>query len=214
MSSRQDILHRVKANKPSWQPLPAQLSFGQVPEEARPALFLQSITSAGGVALRVGSLAAVGAALEELFPGPERLLNTLPAVGYGQAPAAHYPSGHGLAQLELAVVAGSLAVAENGAVWVSEKDLPTRVLPFICEHLVLVVHRHQLVGTMHEAYDRLQVNQDGYGVFIAGPSRTADIEQSLVIGAHGPKRAHIFLVDDVADRNSGSQDLPLESSQG
>ena len=101
-----------------------------------------------------------------------------------------------LAQLELAVVAGSLAVAENGAIWVSEASLPTRVLPFICEHLVLVVYLSQLVGTMHEAYERLQVDEAGYGVFIAGPSRTADIEQSLVIGAHGPKRTHVFLVDD------------------
>ncbi|MGV3642197.1 MAG: LutC/YkgG family protein [Adhaeribacter sp.] len=196
MSSRQDILNRVKANKPSWQALPGQLSFGQVPQQERLALFLSSISSAGGVAGRVSSLAAVGAALAELFPGPERLLNTLPGIGYGQAPEAHYPSGHGLAQLELAVVAGSLAVAENGAVWVSEKNLPTRVLPFICEHLVLVVYLSQLVGTMHEAYERLQVDEAGYGVFIAGPSRTADIEQSLVIGAHGPKRTHVFLVDD------------------
>lgn len=196
MSSRQDILNRVKANKPSWQALPEQLSFGQVPQQERPALFLSSISSAGGVAGRVDSLAAVGAALAELFPGPARLLNTLPGIGYGQAPEAHYPSGHGLAQLELAVVAGSLAVAENGAVWVSEKNLPTRVLPFICEHLVLVVYRSQLVGTMHEAYERLQVDEAGYGVFIAGPSRTADIEQSLVIGAHGPKRTHVFLVED------------------
>lgn len=196
MSSRQDILNRVKANKPSWQDLPGQLSFAQVPQQERLALFLRSIASAGGVALQAGSLAAVGTALAELFPGPERLLNTLPGIGYGRAPEAHYPSGHGLAQLELAVVAGSLAVAENGAVWVSEQNLPTRVLPFICEHLVLVVYHSQLVGTMHEAYERLQVDEAGYGVFIAGPSRTADIEQSLVIGAHGPKRTHVFLVED------------------
>lgn len=195
MSSRQDILNRVKTNKPSWQPLP-ELAFGVVPEAERLALFLKSIASAGGVALRVGDLPAIGTVLADLFPGPERLLNTIPAIGYGQAPAAHYASGHGLAHLELAVVAGSLAVAENGAIWVSEDSLPTRVLPFICEHLVLVVSHSQLVGTMHEAYARLQVDAPGYGVFIAGPSRTADIEQSLVIGAHGPKRTHVFLVDD------------------
>jgi L-lactate dehydrogenase complex protein LldG len=136
--------------------------------------------------------------LQQAFAGPERLINTIPEIGYGLAPAATYASGHVLAQLELAVVAGSLAVAENGAIWVSDASLPTRVLPFICEHLVLVIYQSQIVGTMHEAYDRLQVSATGYGVFIAGPSRTADIEQSLVIGAHGPKRAHVFIVQDLA----------------
>jgi L-lactate dehydrogenase complex protein LldG len=196
MSSREEILKRVKANKPAWQPLPDLLSFGTVPAAERLALFIKSFESGGGVAVRVPDLPAIGAWLAQAFAGPERLINTIPEIGYGLAPATLYPSGHVLASLEMAVVAGALGVAENGAVWVSEASLPTRVLPFICEHLVLVISQSQLVGTMHEAYARLQVDAAGYGVFIAGPSRTADIEQSLVIGAHGPKRAHVFIVED------------------
>jgi L-lactate dehydrogenase complex protein LldG len=204
MSSREEILNRVKANKPAPEPLPAQLSFGSVAEADRQALFIKSFESAGGIAVQVPDLPSIGQVLGQTFAGPERLLNTIPAIGYGLAPAAAYPSGHQLAHLELAVVAGSLGVAENGAVWVSADSLPTRVLPFICEHLVLVIYQSQLVGTMHEAYDRLQVAAPGYGVFIAGPSRTADIEQSLVIGAHGPKRAHVFIVEDpVAGNGNG-----------
>jgi L-lactate dehydrogenase complex protein LldG len=195
MSSREEILNRVKTNKPAAEPLPAQLSFAQVPAAERLALFIKSFESAGGVAVQVPDLPSIGIVLEQAFAGPERLINTLPAIGYGLAPADAYASGHVLAHLELAVVAGTLAVAENGAIWVHEESLPTRVLPFICEHLVLVIYQSQIVGTMHDAYDRLPA-MPGYGVFIAGPSRTADIEQSLVIGAHGPKRAHVFIVAD------------------
>lgn len=205
MSSREQILNRVKANKPAFAPLPDQLSFGTVPEGERLAAFIKIFEAGGGVAVRVRSLSTIGAWLAEHYAGPERLINTIPEIGYGTAPAAAYARGHELATLEMAVVAGELAVAENGAVWVSGDSLPTRVLPFICEHLVLVVRESQIVGTMHEAYAQLQVSQPGYGVFIAGPSRTADIEQSLVIGAHGPKRAHVFIIGDEADDN-GQED--------
>lgn len=198
MSSREEILNRVKANKPVPTPLPAQIAFGPVPEAGQQALFIRSFESAGGVAIQVPDLAGIGILLEQQFPGSGRLINTIPGIGYGLPPAQTYASGHELAQLELAVVAGSLAVAENGAIWVSGDSLPTRVLPFICEHLVLVIYQSHIVGTMHDAYARLQVSAPGYGVFIAGPSRTADIEQSLVIGAHGPKRAHVFIVQDLA----------------
>jgi L-lactate dehydrogenase complex protein LldG len=48
---------------------------------------------------------------------------------------------------------------------------------------------------MQAAYARIQVAAGGYGVFIAGPSKTADIEQSLVIGAHGPLALTVFVIE-------------------
>jgi len=91
------------------------------------------------------------------------------------------------------VAEAQFGVAENGAVWITDTDIETRVLPFICEHLVMVLSRENIVATMHDAYEIIGLDHYGFGVFIAGPSKTADIEQSLVLGAHGPKTMTVIL---------------------
>ena len=66
---------------------------------------------------------------------------------------------------------------------------------FLTQHLVLLLERSSLVDQMHEAYARLgaRVGQTGYGCFLCGPSKTADIEQALVVGAHGPRSLAVVL---------------------
>jgi L-lactate dehydrogenase complex protein LldG len=101
---------------------------------------------------------------------------------------------HELEDLGLAIIDGQFGVAENGAIWLEDHNLILRVLPFITEHLVIVLDRENLVETMHQGYNRIGDAQSGFGVFIAGPSKTADIEQSLVIGAHGAKSLRVVLI--------------------
>lgn len=100
---------------------------------------------------------------------------------------------HELRNLDLAIIEGYFGVGENGAIWLDDSKLGHRVLPFITEHLVIIVDKTTLVSNMHEAYKRIGQAQSGFGVFIAGPSKTADIEQSLVIGAHGAKSLRVLL---------------------
>lgn len=94
----------------------------------------------------------------------------------------------------VACIAYGIAVAENGAVWVYESMMGNRMLPFISQQLVLVVKAVNKVANMHEAYHKIETTNTGYGVFIAEPSKTADIEQSLVIGAHGPGSLRVFIL--------------------
>jgi L-lactate dehydrogenase complex protein LldG len=110
-------------------------------------------------------------------------------------------SGHGYEDTGLFIMQSRIGVAENGAVWITDKELPLRVLPFITQHLAVIINREAIVDTMHHAYEQINNEEYGYGCFIAGPSKTADIEQSLVLGAHGPLSMTVFLLNKSKEAN-------------
>ncbi len=192
MSSRTDILAAIKMNRPGLAPLPEIPSFND--NEDRVALFAKMIEAVGGTAMQVNNKEDINNRLKELQQKNVRLINTIEGlVGYN-IHAYKKASATELEAVDTVFIKGKLGVAENGAVWVSESDMVNRLFPFICRHLVLVIDAKDIVLNMHEAYDRIKADEDGYGVFIAGPSKTADIEQSLVIGAHGPLGLQVFIV--------------------
>jgi L-lactate dehydrogenase complex protein LldG len=104
-------------------------------------------------------------------------------------------TANALKDTDLAILEGGIGVAENGAIWVTEEMMKNRLLPFICEHLILLIRAKNIVSTMHHAYEQIDTGETGFGVFIAGPSKTADIEQSLVIGAHGPVSLEVIIME-------------------
>jgi L-lactate dehydrogenase complex protein LldG len=102
---------------------------------------------------------------------------------------------HALDSLDLFVCRAELGVAENGAVWLATSDTMQRAALFLAARVVIVVDGATIVPTLHDAYARIDVRAKPFGVFVAGPSKTADIEQSLVIGAHGPKELTVIVTD-------------------
>jgi len=96
--------------------------------------------------------------------------------------------------VDLFIAESKLGVAENGCLWLDERILKQRISAFACQHTLLIIDHKSLVPTMHQAYQKLKIEETGYGVFISGPSKTADIEQSLVIGAQGAISNTIILI--------------------
>ena len=94
---------------------------------------------------------------------------------------------------DVGVVRGELGVAENGCVWVPQQ-MKERAVCFISECLVIVLRRADIVSNMHEAYASITMNDYGYGCFISGPSKTADIAQALVMGAQAARAVTVVLV--------------------
>jgi L-lactate dehydrogenase complex protein LldG len=193
MSSRDTILQKVKKNQPEATHLPAVYQPLELGSDAV-VKFKSTLENIGAGVREVKEGELLSGVIEEMFPGVKRILSAdellmqhlLPDRNIGPAT---------LHDLDLAVVKAKFGVAENGAVWVTEDDLKIRALPFICEHLVAIVKKDTVIGTMHEAYRVVGQEDYGFGVFIAGPSKTADIEQSLVLGAHGPKSMTVLLLD-------------------
>ncbi len=112
----------------------------------------------------------------------------MPGIGTSNVDLAAISDPHALETIDFAVLPGIFGVAENAAIWVTDRGLPLRALFFIVQHLALVLPAGEIVDNMHQAYERIQFDRAEFGAFIAGPSKTADIEQSLVIGCMGRDR--------------------------
>lgn len=202
MESKDAILSALRAQSVPPAELPS-LDQVWIRYDDRAAQFTAALESVGGRCLRVADIEAANRALAPLpcfTPLPSRtsplqICSLVPGVGTSNVDLAAIDDPHTLETLDVAILPGQFAVAENGAVWVTDRGLPHRVAYFIPQHLVLVVPSDQIVDNMHQAYERLSFAEVGFGVFISGPSKTADIEQSLVIGAHGPRSLTVLLVD-------------------
>lgn len=195
MTARDEMLSRLRRNAPRETPLPDLSRLGV--KYADPLTqYAESLKAVGGSCLRAADLAAADRAVRELavHGAAKKIASLVPGVGQGNVDLAAIAEPRQLEGLDLAILRGELAVAENGAVWVDARVLPHRAVFVIAEHLVLVVDAGAVVNDMHEAYARLADRPVGYGTFISGPSKTADIEQALVIGAQGPRSCTVVLV--------------------
>lgn len=196
MPSRIGILAALRAAEPPAVSLPPLPSHGQRFDDP-PLKFAESLAGVGGRCERLPSMAAVRAAVAALpvVVHASKVASLIPEAHPGNVALGAIDDPHALADVDVAIVPGEFAVAENGAVWVSATGLGRhQALLFIAQHLVLVVDPVDVLHTLHEAYARLHFEGPSFGLFISGPSKTADIELALVIGAHGARSMVAYLV--------------------
>ena len=191
MSSRETILQKLKTAQPAFVPLPEKSPVQRTGDAS--AQFQSVLQSIGGRVSFLEKNETIAEKLLSLFPEAKRIVSSITAEERFFLREYKNLVAHSLQDVDVALVKAPFGVAENGAVWVTEEDLKIRVLPFICEHLVSVIEENNIGPTLHEAYERIGEAGYGFGVFIAGPSKTADIEQSLVLGAHGPKSMTVLI---------------------
>ncbi len=193
MSSKESILNSIRQNnKVEEVPLPNIENFG-ITFENKIEQFSKIIQTVGGKALQC-SKSELNQVIEELYPEAVFISSNVEECTLGTMKENELQTPHELENLDLAIVKAEFAVAENGAVWMKNPSNKHRALYFIANNIVIIVNKDDVVNNMHEAYERIEFEDAGYGVFISGPSKTADIEQSLVIGAHGPKSGYVIFV--------------------
>lgn len=193
MSTRDIILANVLKNQPSLSSLPDISAFkGGVNDIVQE--YTDTFIGIGGKVFTVDSMQSLKAVIREQFDVSKRMLTTLPELSDTLEMYSATADPHTFEDVELAVIKAQLAVAENGAVWLPEELMGQRIVPFICQHLAVIIEAKTIVPTMHEAYQEIGAGHYGFGAFIGGPSKTADIEQALVMGAHGPISMTVFIL--------------------
>ncbi|HLT94628.1 MAG TPA: LUD domain-containing protein [Membranihabitans sp.] len=183
MSSRDRILQSVRQNLPT----PTDL-----PEQAKPVVEDFRDDRADKFAMRleaIGGLARFFSSREEAIAELANLDNAMTVRDF----VHHTGIQANDKEPDITVLEARWAVAENGAVFISDKEISDRSSLFLGHKLIALVPFHRLVSNMHEAYNRINLASVGFGIFIAGPSATADIAQILVRGAHGPAQMEVWL---------------------
>ena len=191
MSSRNDILAQVRKNQPPPQPLPPMPSFAAGPG-SKVDLFKAALTRMGGKLADAPAHGNLDALIRKLFPDAKVVCSATPEVA-GNRPLSGVRAPAELADVDVGVVRAAFGVAETGSVWLTEAELEVNALAFLAQHLLVLLDPDRIVGNMHDAYGERARFDARYGVFMTGPSATADIEGVLIHGAQGIRSLTVVL---------------------
>ena len=195
MTSRASILEKIRLNQPSVVSALPNLTFLGLDTFDNLETYKVVLKSIGGDFVEVKDYEAIINFVKKNYATEKRIITTIPELAVIASLDWFNDDPHTLEDVELTIVKAHFGVAENSALWVTDDILGHRVATFIPQYLAIIVNKNNIVATMHQAYERIGNQEYGFGTFIAGPSKTADIEQSLVLGAHGARGLMVFLMD-------------------
>jgi L-lactate dehydrogenase complex protein LldG len=195
MSSRNAILDSLRQNVPPPASRPGPITGIRYADPLKQ--FEETLIGAGGRLVRTTAPQDLASELAniDVYSNAAKIASLAPGIPSRNVDLSAIEDPHDLEGVDVAVIPGKFGVAENAAVWVPGETLtPHRAIFVIAQHLILIVPAHEIVDNLHQAYERLHWSPNSFGTFISGPSKTADIEQSLVIGAHGARSCTVILV--------------------
>ena len=207
MASKEDILKKYRANVRERFDMPDLSDIAAITYPDPLLQFMNMTKSVGGNAIEVEKGRDVNELIRELYPDAKEIASNLPEITIATRNPDEVGRARDLNGTDVGVVRGCFGVAENGCVWIPQQ-MKEKAVCFISENLVILLDKKQIVNNMHEAYARLSnasgktagdtelFDQYGYGTFISGPSKTADIAQVLVMGAQAARSATVLLLDE------------------
>ena len=179
MSTKESILSRYKKHIREQFDMPSLDDIKGITYPDPLVQFIKMSESVGGQVIDVAEGRDINTLIKELYPDAKEIASNLPEITI----ATRNP--------------GKFGVAENACIWIPQQ-MKEKAVCFISENLVILLPKSQIVNNMHEAYKRIEFDEtyDGYGTFISGPSKTADIAQVLVMGAQAARSVTVLLLPD------------------
>ena len=190
--NKEDLLAKIRANIHTTYDMP---SFDDVKgvQYADPLKqFVEMSKTVGGKVVELEKGQDINEVIKNCYPDAKVIASNLPEVTIANRNPDTVAEANDLNGTDVGVVRGMFGVAENGCIWIPQ-TMKQKAVCFISEYLVIMLDRKQIVNNMHEAYQRIEFNSYGYGCFISGPSKTADIAQALVMGAQAARGVTVVL---------------------
>ena len=189
MTSKENILNQIRDSRREAFPMPSFDELVPVGYDDNLEQFIEVSRMVGGKAVLIEPGQDVNELIRSLYPDAETIASSLPYVDAKVDPDKVNDASD-LNGVDVGVVEGKVAVAENGCIWIPQ-TMKERAILFISECLVIIIDRKDIVSNMHQAYERIE--NPGYGCFISGPSKTADIAQALVMGAQAARDVTVII---------------------
>jgi len=191
MSTRNEIIDNIRQRTIIRYDMP-ELELIPITYSDLHTQFKEVSRSVGGSAVELKEGEDINNLISTLYPDAVHIASNIKGINLATINPDEIEDPHQLNKLDLAIIEGEIGVAENGCVWIPQR-VRQKVIYFIAEKLVILLDKEKLVPTMHDAYAYIGEEDYGFGVFISGPSKTADIEQALVVGAHGAREVMVIL---------------------
>ena len=193
MSNKEEILSKYRKNVREKFDMPSLDDIKGITYPSPLVQFISMTENVGGKVIELEEGQDVNKLIKELYPDAKEIASNLPEITIATRNPDTIGSPQALNGTDVGVVKGVFAVAENACVWIPQ-TMEEKAVCFISENLVILLKKMEIVNNMHEAYKRISFNDYGYGTFISGPSKTADIAQVLVMGAQAARSATVVLI--------------------
>ena len=197
MSNKDDILKKYRANVIEKYDMPDLSDIKAITYPNPLVQFVKMTEMVGGQVIEVDPGRDVNVLIRELFPEAKEIASNLPEITIATRNPDTVGRARDLNGTDVGIIRGKFGVAENACIWIPQ-TMKEKAVCFISENLIILLPKSQIVNNMHEAYKRIEFDKeyDGYGTFISGPSKTADIAQVLVMGAQAARSATILLLPE------------------
>ena len=197
MSNKEDILKRYRANVREKYDMPDLSDIKAITYPDKLVQFIKMTESVGGHVIEVKEGQDINKLVKEMYPDAKEIASNLPEITIATRNPDNVGRARDLNGTDVGIIRGKFGVAENACIWIPQ-TMKEKAVCFISENLVILLPKSQIVNNMHEAYKRIEFDKeyDGYGTFISGPSKTADIAQVLVMGAQAARSATVLLLPE------------------